>query len=73
MGIAPNGAFTFLSKLWSGSTSDRKIDQESGLTDFPQEGCHGRGCGVNIRDLLTRIEVKLNIPPFSKGMLQPEC
>ena len=45
VGIAPNGAFTFISKLWSGSIIDRKIDQEIGLTDFLQEGCHGRGWG----------------------------
>ena len=38
VGIAPNGAFTFISELWSGSTSDRKIVQESGLIDLLQEG-----------------------------------
>ncbi|XP_068723336.1 uncharacterized protein [Montipora capricornis] len=68
VGIAPNGAFTFISKLWSGSTSDRKIVQESGLIDLLEEGDHLMADrGFNIRDLLTRRGVKLNIPPFSKG------
>ena len=72
VGIAPNGAFTFISELWSGSTSDRKIVQESGLIDLLQEGDHVMADrGFNIRDLLTRRGVNLNIPPFSKGMLHP--
>ena len=40
VGIAPCGAFTFISKLWSGSTSDRKIVQESGLIDLLEKGDH---------------------------------
>lgn len=34
VGIAPCAAFTFISKLWSGSTSDREIvqERESGTT-----------------------------------------
>lgn len=68
VGIAPCGAFTFISKLWSGSTSDRKIVQESGLIDLLEKGDHLMADrGFNIRDLLTRRGVKLNIPPFSKG------
>lgn len=31
VGISPCGSFSFISKLWSGSTSDRKITMESGL------------------------------------------
>lgn len=74
VGIAPSGAFTFISELWSGSTSDHKIVLESGLIDLLQEGDHVMADrGFNIRDLLTRIGVKLNIPPFSKGMLHPYC
>jgi len=29
VGITPSGYFSFLSKLWTGSTSDRKITKES--------------------------------------------
>ena len=72
VGIAPNGAFTFISKLWSGSASDRKIVQESGLIDLLEDGDHLMADrGFNIRDLLTRRGVKLNIPLFSKGKFTP--
>lgn len=57
----------FISKLWAGRTSDRKIVQESGLIDLLEKGDHLMADrGFNIRDL-TRRGVKLNIPPFSKG------
>ena len=66
--IAASGAFTFISKLRSGSTSDWKIVQESGLIDLLEKGDHLMADrGFNIRDLLTRRGVKLNIPPFSKS------
>lgn len=68
VGIAPCRAFTFISKLWSGSTSDRKILQESGLIDHLEKGDHLMADrGFNIRDLLTRRGVRLNILPLSKG------
>ena len=38
VGTTPSGAFSFISKLWSGSTSDRRVTQESGLIDLLQEG-----------------------------------
>ena len=68
VGTVPCGAFTFISKLWSGSTSDPKIVQESGLIDLLEKGDHLMADrGFNIRDLQTRRGVKLNIPAFSKG------
>lgn len=76
MGIAPNGAFTFISKLWFGSTCCRKICQDSGLIDLLREGDHAMADRrFNKRDLLIGIGVtsKLNIPPFSKGMWHPFC
>ncbi len=67
VGITPNGYFSFLSKFWSGSTSDRKITQESGIIDMLEEGDSVMADrGFNIRDLLTRRKVYLNIPPSSK-------
>ena len=36
VGITPNGYFSFLSKFWSGNTSDRKITQKT--TSL----CHGK-------------------------------
>ena len=38
VGITPNGYFGFLSKFWSGNTSDRKITQECGIIDTLEEG-----------------------------------
>ncbi|PFX23183.1 hypothetical protein AWC38_SpisGene12253 [Stylophora pistillata] len=67
VGITPSGYFSFLSKFWTGSTSDRKITQESGLKDLLEEGDSVMADrGFNIRDILTKRKVYLNIPPFSK-------
>ena len=42
VGITPSGKFSSLSKFWTGSTSDRKITQESQLVDLLEEGdCNG--------------------------------
>ena len=69
VGITPSGAFSFLSKLWSGSTSDWRITQESRLLDLLEEGDHDMADrGFTVRDLLTKKGVKLNIPPFTKGI-----
>lgn len=69
VGIAPCGSFTFVSKLWSGSTSDRKITQESGLIELLEDGDNVMADrGFNVRDLLTRKGVELNMPPHSKGI-----
>ena len=59
------GAFSFISKLWSGSTSDRRVTQESGLIDLLEEGDQVMADrGFTIRDLLTKKGVKLNMSPF---------
>lgn len=61
VGITPSGAFSFVSKLWSGSTSDRCVTQESGLLDLLEEGDHVMADrGFTVRDLLTKKGVKLN-------------
>ena len=68
VGITPSGAFSFVSKLWTGSTSDRRVTQESGLLDLLEEGDHVMADrGFTVRDLLTKKGVKLNISPFTKG------
>ena len=74
VGITPSGAFSFISKLWSGSTSDRRVTQESGLIDLLEEGDQVMADrGFTIRDLLTKKGVKLNMPPFTKGTLCCFC
>lgn len=68
VGITPWGAFSFISKLWTGSASDRHITQESGLLDLLEEGDHVMtDRGFTIVDLLTKTKVVLNMPPLSKG------
>lgn len=68
VGITPSGAFSFISKLWSGSMSDQRVTQESGLIDLLEEGDQVMADrGFTIRDLLTKKGVKLNVPPFTKG------
>nr|XP_058945386.1 uncharacterized protein LOC131773427 [Pocillopora verrucosa] len=68
VGISPTGYFTFVSKLWTGNVSDRYITEKSGLLDKLEEGDSVMADkGFNIRDLLTRKKVALNIPPLCKG------
>ena len=68
VGISPSGAFTFVSKLWSGGVSDRNITQKSGLIDKlePLDDVMADR-GFNIRDMVTKKKATLNIPPFAKG------
>ena len=66
--ISPNGMFTFLSKLWSGSVSDREITRQSGFLEYILPGDDVMADrGFLIRDLLVRRGGTLNIPPFSHG------
>lgn len=57
VGITPSEAFSFISKLWSGSTSDRRVSQESGQKDLLEKGDQVMADrGFTIRDLLTKKE-----------------
>ena len=67
VGISPNGAFTFISKLWSGNLSDRSITQRSGFLDLIQPGDHVMADrGFLINDLLLQKGAQLNMPPFCR-------
>ena len=65
IGIAPNGAVTFISQLYTGSISDREIVIRSGF--LAQEFSEGDSVmadkGFTIQDLLP-LRTSLNIPPF---------
>ena len=65
IGIAPNGAVTFISQLYTGSISDREIVIRSGFLE--QEFSEGDSVmadkGLTIQDLLP-LGTSLNIPPF---------
>ena len=66
--ISPTGAFTFISKLFTGSISDRRIVEESGYLEYLEHGDDVMADrGFLIRDLLARRSCTLNIPPFSMG------
>ncbi|XP_068730328.1 uncharacterized protein [Montipora capricornis] len=67
VGITPSGYFSFLSDFWTDNTTDRRITQESGLVDLLEEGeAVVADRGFNIREILTKKKVYLNIPPFPK-------
>ena len=71
IGIAPNGMISFLSVGWGGTTSDKRIVNESGFLDLVDPGdviLAGRGFTIN-SELLMR-HAKLEIPPPSSGLEQ---
>lgn len=66
--VTPRGSFCFISKLWTGSISDRKLVEVSGFLDhieYNDDIMADRG--FVIRDLLALRGATLNIPPFSHG------
>ena len=72
IGIAPNGAVTFVSDLYAGRCSDRKITADGGIYDLLEKGgsiMADRGFTLN-EDLPRG--VTLNIPPFLNGKQQLE-
>ena len=70
LGIAPHGAVTFVSSLYTGCISDVEITKLSGFTDLiePEDDVMADK-GFTIKKLLEEKDVTLNIPPFlsSKG------
>ncbi|XP_067050019.1 uncharacterized protein [Acropora muricata] len=65
VGIAPSGAITFISQLYTGSISDREIVIRSGFLSqkFENGDTVMADKGFQIADILP-LRVKLNIPPF---------
>lgn len=68
VGIAPSGAITFLSQLYTGSISDREIVIRSGFLSqaFDDKDVVMADKGFKIEDLLP-LGVDLNLPPFLGG------
>ena len=66
--ITPNGVFTFISQLYSGSISDSQLVVDSGLLNLLESVLLGCGIladrGFEIQDLLVKSGLLLNIPPF---------
>ena len=65
IGINPSRVFSFISGLYSGAISDRAITIRSGLLQPMDEVMADRG--INLRDLVTKRNATLKIPPFTKG------
>lgn len=69
IGVAPNGVVTYISPLYPGSTSDKKIVQNCGVLNVFEPGdLILADKGFLIADILPP-GVSLNIPPF---LLQPQ-
>ena len=65
VGIAPQGAITFVSSLYQGSISDKEITKRSGVLDLLEEGDEVMADkGFLIQDLLESKKTSLTIPPF---------
>lgn len=71
IGITPSGVVSFVSDLYPGSISDKKITQKSGLIDLCEEGdAIMVDKGFLISDLTTPKGIDLIIPPFKKAKKQ---
>ncbi|PFX26455.1 hypothetical protein AWC38_SpisGene8869 [Stylophora pistillata] len=71
IGIAPHGAITFVSSLYTGSISDKEITRCSGILDLLE--AHDSVMadkGFDIEDLLSSKQVSLNLPPFLQNQTQ---
>lgn len=71
MSCTPAGTVSFISPGQGGLASDRKIVEDCGiLNKFEHNDICMADRGFNIQDLLLSREVKLVIPPFTKGRTQ---
>jgi hypothetical protein len=65
LGIAPHGALTFVSSLYTGCISDVEITKLSCLVDLLEAGDDVMADkGFTLRKILSKRDVTLNIPPF---------
>ena len=69
--IAPNGFISYVSPVWSGKASDRKITLSDGFVDNLVAGdLVLADQGFTINDVLVQKQVSLDIPPASSGVTQ---
>ena len=67
VGITPCGAFSFISKVWTGNVSDKHITRNSGLIEILEAGDHVMADrGFQIEDLLLPKGAKLIAPAFTR-------
>ena len=71
VGITPSGAVSFISKLYTGSISDREIVKRCGILKLLEDGDGVMADkGFTIEDLLSPLNCSLNIPPFLSEKVQ---
>ena len=77
LAVVPNGAIIFISKLFTGSISDRQLTIRSGLLEMLKAVLHGRYMmadkGFDMQDLLVKHGLLLNIPPFKGSAALQFC
>ncbi|XP_026058515.1 uncharacterized protein LOC113043385 [Carassius auratus] len=76
VGVAPCGAVTFISQLYTGSISDKEITKKSGILDLLEPGdVVMADKGFTIEDMLSSVGARLIIPPFkcAKQFSKQEC
>ena len=73
MGIAPSGAFTFISELYEGSISDKEIVKRSDILNknlWDDNDSIMAGRDFTIQNELPPLNVELNIPSFLGGRVE---
>ncbi|XP_070559129.1 uncharacterized protein [Ptychodera flava] len=66
VGVAPDGTFNFISKLWGGNVSDKVIMAKSGLIELLEPGDRVMADrGFNIQNLLLPKQVKSSTSAFA--------
>ncbi|XP_056313043.1 uncharacterized protein LOC130228638 [Danio aesculapii] len=67
IGVAPCGAITFISKLFTGSISDKELTKQAGILDLLEPGDEViADKGFLIQKLFEDVRAKLIIPPFKQ-------
>ena len=68
IGIAPQGAITFISKGWGGRVSDQHLTEHCGILEHLQPGDQILADrGFNIQDSARLYCAEVKIPPFTRG------
>ena len=71
IGIAPQGAITFISKGWGGRASNVHIKENCGLLELLQPGhVTLADRGFNIHDSASMYCARVQLPPFTRGKKQ---
>lgn len=68
VGITPNGMFSFISQLYTGSIGDKELTKDCGILPLLETVPPGKNVmadrGFAIQDLLVKPNLVLNMPPF---------